>query len=94
MHKIDSGFYSLVKNNDKSLPWNSESPGSIVDRLSILSLKIVYLGLKAKKDIRFRKQVNQLKEQRNNLVIALTQLISDLLANKKQLKVSRDVKVY
>lgn len=80
---------------------NSETPGSVVDRISILSLKIFHM-----REDTLRGDVSQehrdrslqklaiLTEQRTDLFAALQQLISDYLAGRKRMKLYRQFKMY
>src|SRR5438552_8141483 len=44
IEKLDEHFFGLIQEQKASAPpgapWNSETPGSVIDRLSILSLKV------------------------------------------------------
>jgi len=92
--KIDSYFYSFVKNNDKTLPWDAGTPGSIIDRLSVSSLKLYHVNLEARTNKGYSRKISLLRQQRNDLAIALAQLINELLANKKQLRLYINFKFY
>jgi hypothetical protein len=80
---------------------NSESPGLMIDRLSILALKIFH----TKEEIdrpnappghtgRNRQRLALLTEQRNDLLHCLDQLWSDVLAGKRRFKIYRQLKMY
>ena len=80
---------------------NSETPGSIIDRLSINALKIFHMEEQANRadaaeDHRQRCQAKLfvLKEQRSDLGNSLSQLWEDLLQGRKQMKVYRQMKMY
>ena len=80
---------------------NSETPGSIIDRLSINALKIFHMEEQsnradAAEDHRQRCQAKLfvLKEQRSDLGNSLSQLWEDLLQGRKQMKVYRQMKMY
>ena len=84
-----------------SVEINSETPGSIIDRLSIISLKIFHMEEqlirndvekthKEKSELR----LSILREQRVDLATALDKLILDLRREKKKHKVYRQFKMY
>jgi len=80
---------------------NSETPASIIDRLSILSLKVYHMDEQA-----VRLDVNQdhkerakdraaiLREQRQDLANCLNKLIADLMNGRKRLKMYFQFKLY
>lgn len=80
---------------------NSETPGAMIDRLSILSLRIRQMRLQAE-----RKDVDQahieaclaklarLNEQRTDLASCLDQLLADCAAGTGHFKVYRQFKMY
>jgi Protein of unknown function (DUF4254) len=80
---------------------NSETPGSIVDRISILSLKIYHMAEDAERtDItaehreRSLQRLDLLKLQRHDLYRALAALFDDYLAGRKRMKLYRQFKMY
>ena len=80
---------------------NSETPGSIIDRLSILTLKIFHIReqLEAKSVSEQERQnynirLSVLVEQYTDLTKALDALMLDLRQAKKQHKVYRQFKIY
>jgi hypothetical protein len=80
---------------------NSETPGSIVDRISILSLKIYHMAEDAERtDIteehrkRSQMKLELLKVQRHDLYGALSTLFDDYLAGRKMMKLYRQFKMY
>ncbi|RQW77473.1 MAG: DUF4254 domain-containing protein, partial [Geobacter sp.] len=80
---------------------NSETPGSIVDRISILSLKIYHMAEDAgRTDIneehreRSLLRLDLLKLQRHDLYGALLTLFDDYLAGRKRMKLYRQFKMY
>ena len=82
-------------------PQHSESVGSIVDRLSILSLKCYHmreetLRPEATPEHRQRCQAKLaiLQEQRADLAAALRGLLDDLRQGRKRFKVYRQMKMY
>jgi len=80
---------------------NSETPGSIVDRISIMSLKIYHMAEDAQRDDiseehrqRSLMRYELLKVQRQDLYNALAALFVDLLAGRKKMKLYRQFKMY
>ena len=80
---------------------NSETPGSIVDRISILSLKIYHMAEDTERtDIteehlkRSLIKLEMLKIQRHDLYAALSTLFDDYLAGRKMMKLYRQFKMY
>jgi len=80
---------------------NSETPGSIIDRLSILALRIYHMEeQRSRTDVgpehhqRVQQRLAILYEQREDLARALAELWEDILAGRKRLKVYRQFKMY
>jgi|YNPMSStandDraft_1061717.scaffolds.fasta_scaffold01505_5 cell division protein FtsB len=80
---------------------NSETPGSIIDRLSILALRIYHMEeQRSRTDVgpehleRVAERLAILYEQREDLARALAELWEDILAGRKRLKVYRQFKMY
>lgn len=103
VEQIDSYFrqqYSDVK----VLPdarINTESPAWAIDRLSILALKIYHMREQAeRKDApaehreRCKAKLNVLLEQQVDLSTAIDQLLEDIAAGRKYMKVYRQMKMY
>jgi len=86
---------------DPNAPLNSESPGLIIDRLSILALKIFHTLEEISRSTappghaeRNRERLTLLTEQRSDLVACLDQLWSDVLAGRRRFKIYRQLKMY
>ena len=100
---IDSFFLDKYK-NVKVLPdatINTESPAWAVDRLSILVLKIYHMQEEVNRPDasvdhkeRCRKKLDVLLEQKKDLSLALNQLLADIHAGRKYMKVYKQMKVY
>ena len=80
---------------------NSETPGSIIDRLSINALKIYHMDEEIQRldvtDEQRKKcsgKLSVLQDQRNDLKKSLETLLADLSSGKKQLKVYQQMKMY
>ena len=83
------------------LPLNSETPGLIVDRLSILSLKLFHTeeethrpGADDAHYGRNRERLAILVEQRGDLAGCLAALWSEVLAGRRRFKLYRQLKMY
>lgn len=80
---------------------NTESPGWAVDRLSILALKIYHMEIEAQRSdteaALAQKNQNKLailEIQRDDLILALDQLLEDLATGERLAKVYRQMKMY
>lgn len=103
VEELDSWFRELYK-DVKPLPdatINTESPAWALDRLSILALKIWHMREQAERAdadaehiARCRAKLDVLLEQREDLTLAIDQLLDDIAAGKKYMKVYRQMKMY
>jgi len=82
-------------------PLNSESPGLMIDRLSILALKIYHTREEAERidaepghSERNLKRLAILESQRNDLAGCLDELWRETLAGTRQFKLYRQMKMY
>jgi hypothetical protein len=82
-------------------PLHSESPGLMIDRLSILALKVYHTreemdrpNAPAGHGERNRQRLTLLTEQREDLVGCLDQLWSEVLAGRRRFKLYRQLKMY
>lgn len=80
---------------------NSESPGLIIDRLSILALKIFHTTEEIRRPDapaghaeRNQKRLEILKEQRGDLASCLDRLWQQTLAGERRFKLYRQLKMY
>ena len=103
VEQIDTYFRSLYS-DVKVLPdatINTESPAWAVDRLSILALKIYHMREQTeRKDAspehlqKCQAKLDVLLEQQVDLSTAINQLLDDIKAGKKYMKVYRQMKMY
>ena len=103
VEQIDTYFRELYA-GVKVLPdaqINTESPAWAVDRLSILALKIYHMREQAERPeasaehrATCQAKLNVLLEQQVDLSTAIDQLLSDIEAGKKYMKVYRQMKMY
>ena len=87
-------------------PWpeaslNTETPGSVIDRLSILSLRIYHMQEQADRvdaddahRTKARNKLDVLYDQLADLSRSLGELLDDVFAGRKRLKVYRQFKMY
>lgn len=103
VEKIDSYFRDLYKDVKPSADAtiNTESPAWAIDRLSILALKIYHMqqeverkDAEAEHIARCRAKLDVLLEQRVDLSAAIDQLLADIEAGRKYMKVYRQMKMY
>lgn len=80
---------------------NTESPAWALDRLSILALKIYHMQAEVDRDdadadhrARCAAKLAVLTEQRSDLTTAIDQLLDDIAAGRKYMKVYRQMKMY
>ena len=100
---IDTYFRELYK-DVKVLPdatINTESPAWAIDRLSILALKLWHMfeqtqrtDASAEHIATCRAKLDVLIEQQNDLSTAIEQLLADIEAGRKYMKVYRQMKMY
>lgn len=80
---------------------NTESPAWALDRLSILALKIYHMEVETKRTDATAEHIQKcgnklavLLEQRKDLTTAIGQLLDDIAAGRKYMKVYRQMKMY
>ena len=100
---IDSYFLDLfntvsVKSDAKI---NTESPAWAIDRLSILALKIYHMkeeatrsSASAEHKAKCQDKLNVLLDQKNDMFISISQLITDFENGDKFMKVYKQMKMY
>ena len=93
-------FTGNVKNNAET-EMNSETPGSMIDRLSINALKIYHMDEEIQREEVTAEHRNKcagklsvLQEQRKDLEQCLSKLLADLSSGEKRLKVYQQMKMY
>ena len=103
VEEIDS-FFRQTYSNVKPLPdarLNTESPAWAVDRLSILALKIYHMQEQVNREdasdehrAKCQAKLSVLLEQQVDLSTAIDQLLEDIEAGRKYMKVYRQMKMY
>lgn len=100
---LDAVIWKVLRSGglpDEEAPLNSESPASIIDRITILALKLYHIreelstagGTAAESDLHAR--VESISEQMDDLALCLDQLLTDIVAGRRRIKIYRQVKVY
>jgi len=80
---------------------NTETLGSVIDRLSILALRLYHMAEQSRRGdaseghlAKARARLQVLGEQHRDLANSLAELLDDLAAGRKRLKVYRQFKMY
>lgn len=100
IERIDVALFEVVR-PAASAPLHSETPGAIVDRLSILALKLYHMREEAeRKDASeehrrvCRERTSILAEQRGDLAGCLDILLEELATGRKRFRMIRQFKMY
>ena len=100
---IDSYFLDKYKNVEvkPNAKINSESPAWVIDRLSILALKIYHMHVETIREdasdahkAACQKKLDVLLEQRVDLSTAIDDLLTDIANGDKYMKVYKQMKMY
>ena len=105
IEKLDEAFLTQLAAEQiqapGDAPLNTETPGSAFDRLSILALKIYHMNEQTERADateahrrQARERVARLREQREDLISALQQLLDEIYAGRRRLKIYRQFKMY
>ena len=103
VEEIDSYFRDKYKNvaAQADATINTESPAWAIDRLSILALKIYHMQQEVDRTdttpehhAQCEAKLNVLLEQQKDLSSAIDQLIADIEAGRKYMKVYKQMKMY
>ncbi|MFI3239042.1 MAG: DUF4254 domain-containing protein [Bacteroidales bacterium] len=103
VEKIDSYFRQLYSEvtPKEGATINTESPAWAMDRLSILALKIYHMKQEAERTdasadhlAKCKHKLGVLTEQLSDLTTAIAQLLADIEAGEKYMKVYRQMKMY
>lgn len=99
--QLDSSLLQRMPAQNASSPLHSETPGLIIDRLSILSLKIFHTDEQVLRDDvdeshreRNRMRLTTLKQQRQDLADCLVVLWEDILAGRRRFQLYQQLKMY
>jgi hypothetical protein len=105
VEKIDEWLIEKLKNEDipkkENSRLNSESPAWIIDRISIVCLKIYHMEKEIDREdasdahrSMCMSKLFILKEQLEDLSLCFTELLDDILEGTKYMKVYRQMKMY
>jgi hypothetical protein len=101
VEKIDQWLLANLPAQNPAAPLNSETPGLIVDRLSILALRIYHTRIEAHRQtaseahrLRNASRLNLLEEQRDDLAGCLEALLTAVRSGSRRFKLYRQMKMY
>ena len=101
VEQIDQYLLTLTVAQNEAAPLHSETPGLIIDRLSILSLKIFHTAEETRRASateqhrqRNRERLALLNHQRADLAQCLDELWSQVLAGTRRFHLYRQMKMY
>ncbi len=105
IEQIDHYLVNFIKSEKviclPNVEMNSETPGNIIDRLSINALKIFHMEEETKREdaenehiMKTKEKLSILVEQRTDLGQCLSKLLDDLFKGEKFLKIYRQMKMY
>jgi hypothetical protein len=101
VERIDAQLLAVAGSQNPAAPLHSETPGLIIDRLSILALKIYHTSEEAHRasasEAHHQKNLGRLallEEQRSDLAACLDQLWNEVLEGKRRFKLYRQMKMY
>jgi hypothetical protein len=98
---LDRTLLATAGVQNPAAPLHSESPGLILDRLSVLALKIYHTAEEAHRSTaseahrqRNLARLDLLREQRADLAACLDELWQQVLAGRRRFKLYRQLKMY
>jgi hypothetical protein len=101
VEKLDTLLLELAGEQNISAPLHSETPGLMIDRLSILALKLYHTGEETRREsaTETHRRKNEarlavLTQQRDDLAGCLDALWADVLAGTRRFKLYRQMKMY
>lgn len=105
IEKVDEAIMALLADApitpNETVPLNTETPGSAMDRLSIMALRIFHMDEQLQREDaddshkqNVAAKLMRCHEQHQDLSTALAQLLDDLASGKKRLKLYRQMKMY
>lgn len=91
----------FLGHENQDAPWNSETVGSIIDRLSIASLKVFHMREQAEREdanaehiAACQEKLSKLFVQQKDLARALQEFVNAILVGQKQNRLYRQYKMY
>ena len=102
VENLDDYFYNEFKDQGhENSSWNTESPGWVLDKLSILCLKIFHMKEQTEREDVTKEHIeichhklNVLLQQQKDLSISYRELLEDYKSGKKVIKLYRQMKMY
>ena len=101
VEKMDSWVLTDFPDQNADAPLNSETPGLMIDRLSILALRIYHMKVEALREtateaqrIRNADRLSLLEEQRRDLAGCLDGLVGGIVSGTRRFKLYRQMKMY
>jgi hypothetical protein len=105
IEKVDDALTDEIARRGVSIateaPLNTETPGSAVDRLSILSLRIYHMAEQARRSDATAEHLSSVErklavclEQLDDLSASTAALVADIFAGRKRHKTYRQLKMY
>lgn len=105
IEKIDDWISEMLSQQGElekcTAPMNTETPGSVIDRLSIIALRIYHLQEQLERNDVGQEHLDSVQQkiaicllQRSELAQSLDELICDLLAGRKRHRTYRQFKMY
>lgn len=105
IEKVDDALTEVLQaagvSGDDNAPINTETPGSAIDRLSIMSLRLYHYreqlersDADAEHQQKVADRIALCEQQHSDLSNSLQQLLDDIFAGRKQHKTYRQMKMY
>ncbi|MFG0290508.1 MAG: DUF4254 domain-containing protein [Rhodopirellula sp. JB044] len=105
IEKLDDAITEMLSESGvgdtSALPINTETPGSAIDRLSIMSLRLYHYAEQRDRDdatdehrLKVNDRITLCEVQHGDLSNSLQTLLDDLFAGRKQHKTYRQMKMY
>jgi len=101
IERVDEHLSGLFPDATQNSRLSSETPGAMIDRLSILSLKIHHMRLQTQRADVERSHIdscvlklNRLNEQRTDLASCLDRLLGECARGESHFKIYRQFKMY
>jgi hypothetical protein len=99
--EMDKAFVAVLRPPEDGCPRNSETPGMIVDRMSILALKEFHMAEEARRADasaahreKCAEKLARIRRQRADLTACLAELLADVAARRRTFSVYYQFKMY
>jgi hypothetical protein len=101
IERLDEWLLQYLPPLKESAPQNSETPGMMIDRLSIMALKAYHMEIEAARESataehrqKCADKLARLREQLTDLTRCLAELLAELEQGTRRFKVYRQMKMY